>query len=657
MPGGEQDLPKRRWTQDDLAQLETDFHKGQLHADVYLSVARLFHKGDDGIPKDLKAAAQWYVRADDTAERHNGRLNVDDYLVMAELFEKGGEGFRPDLKKAEAWYRRGAEHHDQNALYQFALHLCSPAKKKKHIKEGAALLEKLAVDGHPKAQQTLGGMYPGGPGIAGFVKQRQDDLTHLILIEKTFQLEDLEDLAKMHFPALQCFSFARNKMYALGSLTLSSWFQGLFSLDLRGNFLSGSMPILFSALEFKKLEYLNLSKNKLSSWDVDFFLGADMPRLKSLWMAENQIANNANNRYFLEKAGCPNLEQCDLSDNNISDLAFLSRTPWKNLEVLHLGDNSGGSYDFSHLNGFKLRHLNLKGIFSEVITGEAASLSTLSLRGLEFLDLSNNMLDPDCAEVLAGIRFHGLRDLRLSRNSFGYEGLEYILFGINLERLHTLKIASNGISIPEDSLPIFYAPELINLDLKYNRLNADDLFRLLQSSMKKLTRFDVRNNRIIFEGVDKKNAHYRKIAQKNNWENLQYWEISENSLGPLLEFLSEMPLLRLRELYLDGNALRSPQIHALAHAPWINHLTCLDLSRNDIDNDGVMCLFRRLLTCLQYLFISDNDFGKEAGKFIFKYLPKNLKSLDISLNYVETYIIDLIKMFVKEVYFNGPHNK
>ncbi len=220
--------------------------------------------------------------------------------------------------------------------------------------------------------------------------------------------------------------------------------------------------------------------------------------------------------------------------------------------------------------------------------GVAALAAKGTWSHLERLVLQRSELGPEGAAALAKARFPKLRELDVSVNRLGNEGVKALSRPRAMGGLRRLSLGSVGMG-DEGAKWVGSAAawaRVERLDLSRNAMTGDGLWQALgRGTFAALTDLDVSNNplgtKALWSVVG--SPHFSRL------EHLDAAHVRATDLA--LAALAEAPAdASLRGLDLTGNGLTSRSALALAGAPFIRGLTSLDLDSNPIGDEGAVAL-------------------------------------------------------------------
>lgn len=230
-----------------------------------------------------------------------------------------------------------------------------------------------------------------------------------------------------------------------GLLAPNHW-HGLRELDLGLNHLGGdAAPLLAAASSLAQLETLKLGSDRLK-------LGPSVSRLASAAFAWG------------------------LKSLDLTGLTYVEETTVRGL--------AKGKFDRLEDLNLSIAGLNLPGL-------EALAQSRWFPR-LRKLDLGSNELPTEAMEIIAGVRFRNLQELRIGYNPIGSAGLKKLLengatSGLQVLELYECELDANGA----DALAAAKLPELKELELLDNPLGTQGAAALTRLNAPKLSRLSV----------------------------------------------------------------------------------------------------------------------------------------------------------------------
>jgi uncharacterized protein (TIGR02996 family) len=277
------------------------------------------------------------------------------------------------------------------------------------------------------------------------------------------------------------------------------------------------------------------------------------------------------------------------------------------------------------LNAAALRHLagsrylgNLTDLVlesNEIGTGLASLAASPVCSNLETVNLEECELNRGRVQALTDSPHLGrLRELKLSRNGVGYQGMIALATSGRLKSLTHLEVGDDLAfedSPPPKVFPKVRTPRLVWLDLYLGSLGDDATQRLAGwNALARLTHLLLSNNAIRTDGA-------AALARSPHLANLTHLDLNGNDLGPHgAEALAASPVMkRLKFLGLGSNQIGSRGATALAKArPLLAELRHFELYSNDIDDEtGAALASVPALAQLRRLHLADNDLGPKTA--------------------------------------------
>jgi uncharacterized protein (TIGR02996 family) len=270
---------------------------------------------------------------------------------------------------------------------------------------------------------------------------------------------------------------------------------------------------------------------------------------------------------------------------------------------------------------FNRTRTGVGGIAVLLATGAFPELTRLELQHHRHRRLTDVLADlPSLAR---------LRELDLSYNEFGDDGLQALMRSQYLAGPRSLLLASNRISaVGVRALAVDSLNGLAELDLADNLL-GDEGVRALAVSIpwRGLTLLDLNLNRIGDTGL-------HSLTRARCVGDLRVLNLANNPIGTKgARSLAQSPLSRcLTRLYLNGNRLGDDGARAIAAARWPK-LARLSLAVNRIGSAGVAALAAAPLDELVSLSLCGNDLDDNAVRALARAdcWPR-LARLDLSRN-------------------------
>ena len=280
-------------------------------------------------------------------------------------------------------------------------------------------------------------------------------------------------------------------------------------LDLSFKNIDDSTLNLFSGLKLKNLEELNLSHNNIS----------DIKIIKKLYLKKMRILDLSFNKIYKIKNPVKNSDEnikkkdikINLDNNNLIQMDIEEIKDFiKNVE--YNKNKSESPYEYLSID--EIKKLRVEKLLSKLERLEQKVLSYFNLTGKEIsINLRNSNFNDTKLELLSGVEFKNLEELNLSHNQ--------ITNLLPLENFKTVK----------------------KLNLSFNKINDIEPLKEISEKNKVLKEIDLRNNEIKDVGILKLNIFplISKISLENN-KNL-----IEKDLKEILNLVKQR-----KELYNDN---------------------------------------------------------------------------------------------------------
>ena len=469
-------------------------------------------------------------------------------------------------------------------------------------------LEKLARGGWPQLEELdLNSCQITQNGIDVIVKKRSwPQLKHLNLSWNQICNEGLEKLTHGSWPLLETLNLKGTGGTKQGELkfifhvslfTLKRIYLNWWSSDTATNLFKKNWPLL---------EELNLSNCQITQKELDAIVSSSKwPQLKHLNLSSNEKID--------DKA-----------------LGMLFQGNWPLLETLNLNSTSvtkKGLVNFIFNENFS----NLKSIHCEKRDDNLLEkLLNKSWSLVEELDLHNCQITQNEIDIIAKKwNFPQLKHLNLSNNEkIDDEALETLTRG-GWSRLETLDLGQTRVT--EKALADFLLnanwPKFKRITLPWNSSSQDLAIRFIKKDLFLSERLELNNFNISF-------AHIERVIFLHNYPNLKHLNITDKAIsleGIMALALAECPLLE--ELHLENTKLTLEGVETLVNrSKWV-HLRHLNVSNNEICNEGVSPLALAQWPSLQTLNLRKTKLslqGVESIRNQSKWFQ--LKHLDISQN-------------------------
>ena len=362
------------------------------------------------------------------------------------------------------------------------------------------------------------------------------------------------------------------------------------------------------------------------------------------------------------------LRVIDLSYNRLgyAGPAALFLVDYPFLEFLDISGNKIGGDDLSPsclaimaMKCPNLRHLNLSFNGLRDVDIEAVAKSG-DFPHLKQLNLEGNKLSPQSCGFLAEAapRWPSLRDLRLTFNRIGAQGLEDLLQGVpwNFERLCIDFIGQLSIQNAAVLCLSSIRSTLQTLILGGNILEAEFFEVLLQAEWPKLENFCFTGNDLgpdeaaVLAAASEHLPALKSLAVEDLgpegfeelmdvvWPKLEvllvsgvHWPPGLRGVQALAEAAEQHRLPELKDLNLRFSSLDAVKIQTLLSATWPK-LERLDVGSSSFGNRGAMAIgaASARLPALQELNLDECSLGTKGMSYLFHGDWKSLERVDIS---------------------------
>ena len=375
---------------------------------------------------------------------------------------------------------------------------------------------------------------------------------------------------------------------------------------------AGIMKIMQGIKHISALTKLDIAHNMVGDEAIEYIVG-DLScncRLRKLSLSHVNLKSAIGFKYLDIRS----LNVFDCSNNNISEqstneiLSFLSLCD--NLQKLDLSNINLQSTSIDMLNELNIFNLTKFSISGNGVTVHAAN-------NIAVLLSKNNKLE----------------ELDLSCNNLQELGIRNILKSIFISTLYCLNISNCIINDSKNISEILaHATSLVELDMSYNRLSADDmkdLFYKMKHIIANLIRLNVSGNIINDEGAT---ALADALLENTKLEELC---LSDNSLHveSINKIFSRLQISTLIKVIISHNEITDEAADVIANFLSRNtRLQELDLSHNDLQAAGVVSICQVNLSKLTNFSLSHNSITSDAANQIAAFLScnANLKVLDLS---------------------------
>lgn len=450
-------------------------------------------------------------------------------------------------------------------------------------------------------------------------------ITHLSLADNLLGPAAADALARSpHLAALRSLDLSHNRLGSDGAahVAASPMLGRLARLNLAENGI-GARGAVALAAGVVHPAWLDLSGNDLQAEGAAALAGAPWASaLRHLALRDNAIGSDGLGALAVSRTLC-GLRGLDLAGNGIGPggAAALALAPnHPDLHELDLGRNALGLEGLHLLiASSRFSVLESLGLASNDIgaPGAMALASAPMARRLKYLDLSDNALgDAGLAALLGAPYLSGLRTLRMAQNGLTAAGV--VLLGGAPPELADLDLSVNPIGPPGAQALVTTLPRLrlTTLSLADCDLDGAALAAILAAAPVPLTGFNIAGNPVRDDGASQLAATTSAVRLERldvsrcglaaaGWLTLAGWPVlgrlralaaDSNGLGDasgpaLAEAVTRLPALEC--LRLRDNGLGVGTCAALAASGWTTRAVSLDLSLNELGDDGVGALLER----------------------------------------------------------------
>ena len=392
-----------------------------------------------------------------------------------------------------------------------------------------------------------------------------------------------------------------------------------------------------------KLEELDVSCNNLQTAGIIKIFGSikRISTLTKLDIAHSMVTDEAM-EYILDGLYSNNkLKELNLSHINLENAINLNNIKLTNLHKFMSSNNSiQFTSEFSHflshctnLRVLDLSFTNLQGMDVEVFNG-------LDIFSLTKFDISGNSIPTYAADNIAILlsKNDELEELNLSCNKLKELGVRNILDSINVSNLTSLNISNNQITRLKYIADILtYATKIVELDLSYNKLSAEDMKRFLyrtKNIFTNLVKLNVSGNII----SDEVASAFANVLLEN--KKLKELDLSDNNLHTegIRKIFNGLKISTLIKLRVGHNSITDQEAdHMVTFLSRNKSLEELDLSHNNLRSAGAIKICRIYLPRLAVFNISHNYIATKAATDIATFLSSmKLKKLDLSHNHLSS---------------------
>jgi V8-like Glu-specific endopeptidase len=405
----------------------------------------------------------------------------------------------------------------------------------------------------------------------------------------------------------------------------------LLDLNLKENNLNSTAIDYFTRVEYNELTKLNLGYNYIGPKGCNFLYEYGVfPKLTEFDVSHNEILSEG--LKYLVKIPLKNLHTFHCEGNSVSDLGcnYLSKGEFSNLQNLYLSNNEITNSGVIYLNKNYLKKLNVLELEWNDITNEGIyMLGYYTLSQINSFNINNNSIGTDGAIIIANILPNDLKELNIRKNNILTKGIEY-LSTVSLNKLEILNVSDNYIC----DMGLYFISkgnfiQLQILDVSINNITHQGVKYLADATFKhSLIDLNISGNSLGNKGIQF--LCFSKLIQ------IKKLDISLNNGDSIsARHLMNGQLNYINELYLFSNSLLSVGVQFLMNSKFIPNLKILDLSNNEIGNNGCLFIAKGSLISLEILNLSNNKIENEGinnlskGEY-FKLIDLNLENNEIS---------------------------
>ena len=364
----------------------------------------------------------------------------------------------------------------------------------------------------------------------------------------------------------------------------------------------------------------------------------DISQLTIVDLSNNSINYEGMRWLTFQEELCENLIELNLSENILDHKAakFLTKVKFNSLDRLILSKNYLGPLGISALSEKgkfpNLRELNISENYL-MKEGAKGLANGQAFKEITSLDISGNDINDYGFYLLAMGNFGNISELYLSGNKIGDDGMTYISY---FKKLEFLDMSFNALTykginnICSKNFKNIYS---LNLDNNYAGIEGTYLIAAYKdNNLKKLS---LVKNRICTKGAE--------LISIMNLMKLESINISDNFINDLgFYFICKGKFQNLKELDVSLNRITDEGLVYLTEAIFLETLTLLNLTGNDITDGGVryisFCKMPELLT----LNLSVNYLKSKTGSYLSKSNFDYLSSLSLERNKIKPYGLENI---------------
>ena len=464
-------------------------------------------------------------------------------------------------------------------------------------------------------------------GIKMLVKQKKmcKNIIDLNLGENELGYKGCEELVKGDFKSLNKLDLSLNEIGVEGCKILSEKgdFSSVIDFNIARNDIMTKGISYLGKGTFYNVEKLNLEGNRINDDGALALTRGNMKKIIELNLASNKIGDDG--IIFFSKCHLEKIKVLDLSWNNISSISIrnISLGIFPYLDKLKIDYNKlgvEGAYYIGEKPFIKFTELSIA--HNDICTKGAEMLSTLCLTTLEYLNVSDNFICDLGLYFISNGTFNNLKKLDVSLNQITQAGVEHLSNAKFFNTLNDLNIEGNNLE-DKGCQYIAYSKlkNILSLNLGINQLNSISIKHLSKGRLYFINRLILERNNLLSNGIS-------YLMESKFITNLIELDISYNNIGDNgCLYLSNGSLTEIEILNLKNNQITNVGIQNLTKTTW-NSLKNLNLEDNEISNEGIRILASGFIPNLKYLKLKGNNLTEEDIKIM---KEGNLKMLDKEL--------------------------
>ena len=401
-----------------------------------------------------------------------------------------------------------------------------------------------------------------------------------IMIGGANSINSSRDLAP--FATCMNFSAANIQTEDIKKMVTSLNLVNLDRLELHENEFFGASSLEYLVQgNWPKLSYLDLSFTEIDDAAIKVLTQGNWPLLETLYLQSAKITS-IGVEAIANQTKWPQLKSLNLSYNDITDegIRILSQGNWLQLEILHL-------------EGIKITSTGVEAIIDK-------------WPKLKLLNLSSNNIKDECFKILSRGNWPLLETLNLDNIDVSKKALIHFL------------VNSHWPNFKKITLPKYFDEN--DLRLAYN---------FIQKDLSQVEDLELNNLQIAEAQID-------LIINKNQnrFPRLKYLNLSDNDLSTIVGTISLMDCPLLEQLHLENTKLTLKRFESIVNqSKWLHHLKHLNLSNNEITDDGISLFALAEWPLLQELNLKNTKITQQGiNSLVGKINLPHLRKIDISEN-------------------------